>query len=325
LFIFGSPRSGTTWLGKVFDSHPTVRYVHEPEIAAPPDVPQFVAAMPSGPAADALSEQITTWSQMRTVRTMGTRPIFRKAGEATGRHAARLLAIYVGKALHAGLHASAFAPAIPDPCPRGADLTVIKSVNLLGRAAALLRAAPGIQCVLLVRHPCGQIASVLRGVKKYGERNELSYSALPSSRLGQREGLTLPALAKMSPTEILAWKWAAFNDAAYDALKQHRRAHIVIYDEIMKHPHERTRALFGDLGIAWHARIDQHITACQTEGPANRHYGVRRDPRKAAVRWQHELSREHQRAIYDICARSSVARELFGIAGAFRATFADDR
>ena len=31
IVIFGSPRSGTTWLGKLFDSHPDVFYLHEPD------------------------------------------------------------------------------------------------------------------------------------------------------------------------------------------------------------------------------------------------------------------------------------------------------
>jgi hypothetical protein len=29
--ILGAPRSGTTWLGKIFDSHPRVLYRHEPD------------------------------------------------------------------------------------------------------------------------------------------------------------------------------------------------------------------------------------------------------------------------------------------------------
>lgn len=31
LLIFGIPRSGTTWLGKLFDSHPDIVYLHEPD------------------------------------------------------------------------------------------------------------------------------------------------------------------------------------------------------------------------------------------------------------------------------------------------------
>ncbi len=31
VLVFGMPRSGTTWLGKIFDSHPETLYRHEPD------------------------------------------------------------------------------------------------------------------------------------------------------------------------------------------------------------------------------------------------------------------------------------------------------
>jgi hypothetical protein len=31
ILVFGLPRSGTTWLGKIFDSHPETLYRHEPD------------------------------------------------------------------------------------------------------------------------------------------------------------------------------------------------------------------------------------------------------------------------------------------------------
>ena len=36
ILLFGMPRSGTTWLGKIFDSHPQVLYRHEPDYLAAP-------------------------------------------------------------------------------------------------------------------------------------------------------------------------------------------------------------------------------------------------------------------------------------------------
>lgn len=32
IFILGVPRSGTSWIGKMFDAHPDVLYRHEPDI-----------------------------------------------------------------------------------------------------------------------------------------------------------------------------------------------------------------------------------------------------------------------------------------------------
>ena len=40
ILILGAPRSGTTWLAKIIDSHPDVLYRHEPDkLAAEPVAP----------------------------------------------------------------------------------------------------------------------------------------------------------------------------------------------------------------------------------------------------------------------------------------------
>src|SRR5690606_26486931 len=63
ILLFGMPRSGTTWIGKIFDSHPDTLYRHEPDswgrlnaipLMAPveraaeyaPTVREFCAALP---------------------------------------------------------------------------------------------------------------------------------------------------------------------------------------------------------------------------------------------------------------------------------------
>jgi len=43
ILLFGMPRSGTTWVGKTFDSHPIVAYRHEPDaqFRLNPSIPLF--------------------------------------------------------------------------------------------------------------------------------------------------------------------------------------------------------------------------------------------------------------------------------------------
>src|SRR5215469_13402042 len=40
LLLFGMARSGTSWIGKIFDSHPTTLYKHEPDRSMP-GIPMF--------------------------------------------------------------------------------------------------------------------------------------------------------------------------------------------------------------------------------------------------------------------------------------------
>src|SRR6185312_4530492 len=41
ILIFGLPRSGTTWIGKLFDSHPDTLYRHEPDSVRRLSMPLF--------------------------------------------------------------------------------------------------------------------------------------------------------------------------------------------------------------------------------------------------------------------------------------------
>ena len=43
ILIVGLPRSGTTWIGKIFDSHPRTLYLHEPDSAVPMREIPFIA------------------------------------------------------------------------------------------------------------------------------------------------------------------------------------------------------------------------------------------------------------------------------------------
>jgi len=67
ILILGSPRSGATWLAKIFDSHPDILYRHEPDELSP--------ARKSMPPA----EQITELISQRGLRSAGKRPFFREA------------------------------------------------------------------------------------------------------------------------------------------------------------------------------------------------------------------------------------------------------
>jgi sulfotransferase family protein len=52
ILILGAPRSGTTWLAKIVDSHPDVLYRHEPDATLPG---------PSPMTPDALAPLLARW------------------------------------------------------------------------------------------------------------------------------------------------------------------------------------------------------------------------------------------------------------------------
>ncbi len=77
--LMGSPRSGTTWLAKIIDSHPGVLYRHEPDsVNVRPEIP-FVPEM-SDVAAHLVSasEYVEDLCSERSSKSTGSQPMFEK-------------------------------------------------------------------------------------------------------------------------------------------------------------------------------------------------------------------------------------------------------
>lgn len=313
LIIFGSPRSGTTWLGKIFDSHPEVHYFHEPEIARPTSLSQFPRSDASSRAQAA--DDLDAWQAARDLRTAGTRPIFRKRGEPALRYLARSSQIYLYKGLERLDESFAFMGPILAPFSGPAPVRVIKTVNMLGRAGLCIEAEPKLRAIHLLRHPCGQVASMLRGIRRFGERDELACGALLDSPLGRAQGLTGERIEAMGAVERLAWKWAAFNEAAYEPLAASNRAVTVSYESVTADPLAEMRRLFDQCGLAWANETERFIRASTAQGKTQSHYGLKRDPKAAARRWRDELDADDIRRIEEICGLTTSGRLAMAKAG----------
>src|SRR5580698_1469066 len=70
ILVLGAPRSGTTWLAKIIDSHPDVLYRHEPD--------ETIAA-PSPLTPDSLPALLARWATETGARTVTKQPYFRKS------------------------------------------------------------------------------------------------------------------------------------------------------------------------------------------------------------------------------------------------------
>lgn len=309
VFILGSPRSGTTWLGKIFDSHPRVRYIHEPEIAFPPDgVPVFT---PDGDAyVDAMRDHIDRWLDRWHPRSRAKVPVFPKAYEAGWR--GHPVAVHLGRsayhALERGLGAGRFWPGVADT---RAGVPVIKGVNLLGRVPAILAAYPEARIVHLVRHPGGQVASMLRR-KGGGTGKRVAVSALPTSRSAHDHGLTQPYLDGCSDVARAAWHWLCFNEDVLALADSRIRSFA--YDEMVTAPKAMLEAVFAFAGLDFSPQTHAFLERLRTGEHTDSRYSLSRDPHTALNRWRQELAPAEQAVIRDI-VQSSRLVSTFGFDG----------
>src|SRR5436853_4693221 len=167
ILILGAPRSGTSWLGKIFDSHPSVIYRHEPDDVIGQTEFPTVCPVEDIPAYAAAAEQfVARLTTVRQIKSSGTWPIFAKPFQRFPAPVIRRALVLILRACQQIAPAARSLNRIPIPDMIRGDAerlnVVIKSVSMLGDAALLASALPQCRIIAVFRHPCGHIASVKR-------------------------------------------------------------------------------------------------------------------------------------------------------------------
>ena len=313
--LIGSPRSGTTWLAKIVDSHPSVLYRHEPDtVSARPDIPFVPEADEVLPHVRACRDYLDVLFQERAGKSAGSQPMFDKDYRSTTSEQTRRLLIYGLKAAERLLPASKrlFHTQIPDLARTGAagpGLMFFKSVSSLCRARMFSLADPDLKTVQIIRHPCAYVASTLRG-KQLGLLEDDAYiETLAAMSQAQRHGLSLETLRDMSREQQLAIRWMLQNDKVVEEMEDNDNYHRVIYEELCNDPQGVADKLIGFLGLDMREQVREFI-AESSAGKASepRYFDVRRDSASAATGWTRELSETQIEQIASVVRPSRVGR-----------------
>lgn len=313
VLVFGLPRSGTSWLGKIFDSHPETLYRHEP------DKHVQLSGMPVLLAVDGLAERREEIERFldqvlanRSPSVCGKRPFFPKSYRSRTRELLRRGIIAAAWVLP---RQQALRLEVPDLIDPGAPAprVVWKSITSLGRLGVLARVLPRPRTVLLVRHPCGQIASVLRGHAagklggKLPSEQYRVFEALVSTDRARARGLTLDVLRGLTPVERMAWRWVLFLEKALEDVAGLPHCRVIRYEDLCMHPLEQARELFAFAGLDWNPQTERFLRD-STNGEGAAYFGVRKNPQRSMSKWQSELSAADVQRILDILRRSPAGR-----------------
>lgn len=312
ILLFGSPRSGTTWLGKIFDSHPHTLYRHEPDSWG------RLNWMPLAPHVDdteryaeRLRAFVAGLPRSRETKVAGTLPrfskdyysplqnLFDRASVAAAKIAARAL----GEVR------------VPSPSRRAeANARLVwKSIESVGRLGVTARALPSARIIHIVRHPCGYVGSVLRGEKQRRFTSDEAaaedfglIAAISDTQPARRYGIDVQTARGFHPAERMAWSWVIFNEKAMEDSQGLPNVHMLIYEALCHQPGEVARELFQHCGLSWPEQTQAFLGA-STSRNNSAYYSVFKDPEAAAQRWRKELDPDIQRRIMDVVAKSRLA------------------
>ena len=303
ILVLGSPRSGTTWLAKILDSHPDVLYRHEPD-----EVSRPVAGIDP-------HQQLTRWIRERSARVAAKPPLFPKSWLPQPLSAVRA---GVGHALKGvsrlplvGSRVAGWG--VPDlvALERHPDVRVaLKLVNW--NANAVLRALPGCRALFILRHPCGQIASAMTGAAQRrlatAPSGRLSgYDEAATMEYAARHGVDASGFRALSEAARQAWNWRAFNEPTLAELGALPNVRLVRYEDLCADPDTVARSLFFFLGLSWHRQTADFIArSTHYQGVAD-YFSVFRSTSEVAGQWRRRMPADAQKAVRSVVLDSPLA------------------
>ena len=180
---------------------------------------------------------------------------------------------------------------------------VIKSVSCLGRAGLLKRAAPESQFIFIIRHPCGQVASILQGLRRSLFEEDIPIASLARTTAAHRRLLTAEKLRNMPLVQQLAWGWVLQNEMAIESLQGAKHLEILYYEDLATQPETTAKRLFDACGLEWCDQVSAFLHESTKATGRERYYDVKRDPTEAINKWKTELTPAEIGDILDIAGQ----------------------
>ncbi len=313
ILLFGMPRSGTTWIAKILDSHPAVDYRHEPDSLVPIDGVPLLPHLDDQAAREAFATYLAEVGDMRQLRVCGKQPVFAKQW-AFGKAGATLLRANILSAKLASRAGMAMGVASTLLAGREQGVLLWKSIESVGRIGLAACLAPPSRCILLMRHPCGHVASVLQGQAWHlfsastgPQHDEGMIRLMCESPQGQSQGLKVDAMMAMSSEEVLAWRWRIFNDHALSQVGECDNVLPLRYEAVCEDPPGQAERMICFAGLDWHRQCREFVEQ-SCSGDTSGYYSVVKNPMQSATKWKDSMSAESIDRVLSVVAGSAAAR-----------------
>ena len=309
--ILGAPRSGTTWLAKMFDSHPDVLYRHEPDWVLLEETRHvFANAAAEEEYHQSIRRHFYELAANNRLKSSGSLPRFQKTyrqGLPDLVHAGATYALRATDKATRGTFGlrNVRVPDLFDARKHPQLRIVVKSVSFQIRARQLAEALPGARILFIVRDPYGQVASMLRGAALGKFERPVNLETLAGTEQAQRYGLTVAHLETMSAVERYSWHWAIYNEMTYDDIEGLEGVRIIRYDALCEHPAAQARELLDFAGLSWNPQTAAFLERSARPALTDGYYQVFKDPAATLHRWRTQLDVNDQARIHDVIASTA--------------------
>ena len=311
--IFGSSRSGTTWLGAIVASHPKILYRFEPfhrlqktqsiikelyqltrsDNFSAQDVPRiYNCLLPAYPECE-------------------KPPFFSKDFSARWSFGKSLLWPLARKnSLVANLFRYLYTP-------KGKPILVFKEIDYPDMVVKFLTKTE-IRIVYIIRHPCAVISSIMRGQEKslfpMPEQRLIVLKRVLTKHEPKLTEMYGDKLDKLTISEQEALYWLVEIGRALRACQKSPNGLIVIYEELTESPLEIAQKVFQHFNLTMpeesvafiEESTQKSLKSAIKRGEVNmnQYFTVFREPKISRDRWKEEMSQEDQMRVMQIVQNS---------------------
>ena len=269
IFVLGYPRSGTTWFANLFNSHPDVAYRHEVIGRCYRYFPEKLFASLK------FNNGLTDAEHQRAIDVVLSPNVDSDRAPFFPKNHLRLN----NTRLHYFSWLATKTVGLLQPLyrklyyPKGGALSlVIKETRSTVNMDSMLLGFRADSVVVLVRHPCGAIASFLKGISKgvmgpadadvrrvwFQENREKPY--LASLNISEEEFVALPE------HKYLAIDWAQQNEDYLEFESPSYNLCIVSYEAFMGDKEAKVKKLFTELSLGYDAMVEDFLLSTSSAG-----------------------------------------------------------
>lgn len=312
--LVGLPRSGTTWIAKLIDSHPDIVYRHEPDTEFRMNVPVIINSDDES-YEELISEYCKNIYDRKGVRVCGKQPFFKKAYFNLFTEQLFRISVLIAK-LSSRVGISFKIIEIINAKNKKVKL-FWKSIESAGRVGAILKAVPNIKILYVIRSPYGQIASVIDGEtrQKFTDTGSSAddygfFEYLLTTKLARDRGITMEQVLNMTKLQRLALRWLLHNEHALAEIDESPGEAIIIrYEDVCIDPEKQTKEIFEFLNLPWHQQTKEFLSNKTDE---DKYYSVFKSPINSMEKWKEKLTAEDV-SVIDQVIKGTKSASLYGV------------